>query len=42
MLETKIEPDLSPLLDPFKTITNPHQDGWLEADFEDRISGILE
>jgi hypothetical protein len=42
MLETVIEPDLSPLLDPFKTITNPHQDGWLEADFEDRISGILE
>ena len=40
--EMEIEPDLSPILDPFKTITRAHQDDWLEAAYEDRISGISE
>jgi len=42
MSEAEIEPDLSPILDPFRTITHTHQDGWLEAAHEDRISGISE
>ena len=41
-LETEIKPDLSPLLDQFQSMTRAHDDHWLEADFEDRISGLNE
>ena len=42
MLEAEIEPEVSPLIDQFQSMTRAHDDGWLEADYEDRISGISE
>jgi len=41
-LEAEIKPDLRPLLDQFQSLTRAHDDYWLEADFEDRVSGLNE
>ena len=41
-LETVIEPQGSPLSDRFQILTRMPQDSLLEADFEDRISGLQE
>lgn len=41
-LETGIEPRESPLIDQFRILTHIPQDSLLEADFEDRISGLQE
>jgi hypothetical protein len=38
-LESRIEPQGSPLLDQFQILTHMPQDSLLEAEFEDRISG---
>ncbi len=38
-LEVEIKPDLSPLLDQFQSMTRVPEDHWLEATFEDQISG---
>jgi hypothetical protein len=37
--EPDIEPDEGPLVEHYKTVSQLGDDGWLEADFEDRISG---
>ena len=41
-LETVIEPQGSPLADQFQILTHIPQDSLLEAEFEDRISGLNE
>ena len=40
--KSEIEPDLSPLIVQFQSKTRTHDDHWLEAYYEDRISGINE
>jgi hypothetical protein len=42
VLETVIEPQGSPLIDRFQILTHIPQDSLLEAEFEDRISGLIE
>jgi len=42
MLEAEIDPGISLLIDQFQSMTRSHDDGWLEADYEDRISGTNE
>jgi hypothetical protein len=41
-LEAMIEPDPVPLIEEFQNATGLQEDDWLEADFEDRISGLIE
>lgn len=41
-LQTMIEPAPVPLIEEFQNAARVHEDGWLEADFEDRISGLIE
>ena len=40
--KAEIEPEMSPLIDQFQILTRKPEDNWLEAEFEDRISGSSE
>ena len=40
--EPDIEPDEGPLVEQYENASRLGDDGWLEADFEDRISGYGE
>jgi hypothetical protein len=39
MLEAEIEPDEGPLVEQYENASRLGDDGWLEAAYEDRISG---
>ena len=41
-LEPITEPDEGPLVEAYENATRLHEDNWLEAGFEDRISGWQE
>jgi hypothetical protein len=41
-LEPDTEPDEGPLVEAYENVTRLHDDDWLEANFEDKVSGWQE